>query len=85
MRQITCLFMTNRTFNWMSFVLFVAGKQFNIVLKFKIFKLEASSGCVDDYLEIRDGQFGFDPLLFRGCGKNYRQTMFHYLCKVMLL
>ncbi|KAA3675200.1 uncharacterized protein DEA37_0011011, partial [Paragonimus westermani] len=32
--------------------------------------LEPSTGCVNDYLEIRDGQFGFSPMIGRFCTDN---------------
>ncbi|XP_067936696.1 neuropilin and tolloid-like protein 2 [Watersipora subatra] len=50
-----------------------AGPQFTINLKFMIFHLEASQECQYDYIEIRDGMYGFSPLLFRGCGDDVRQ------------
>ncbi|CAL8096946.1 unnamed protein product [Calicophoron daubneyi] len=39
-----------------------------IVLKFRgAFLFEPSSECVNDYLEVRDGQYGFSPLIGRFC------------------
>ena len=46
-----------------------AGPDFRVQLKFLYFHLEASEACRYDFLEIRDGQYGFSPLLFRGCCK----------------
>lgn len=42
-----------------------------IVLKFlKNFRIEQSDDCVYDYLEIRDGQYGYSPLIGRFCDSN---------------
>lgn len=46
-----------------------AGPDFRVQLKFLYFHLEASENCKYDSLEIRDGMYGFSPLLFRGCCK----------------
>ncbi|TGZ71796.1 hypothetical protein CRM22_002487 [Opisthorchis felineus] len=43
-------------------------KNQRILLDFRgEFQLEPSTGCVNDYLEVRDGEFGFSPLIGRFC------------------
>lgn len=42
-----------------------------IVLKYyEQFEIEPSDDCIYDYLEIRDGQFGYSPLIGRFCNFN---------------
>lgn len=35
------------------------------------FRIEDSPDCRYDYLEIRDGEFGYDPPLGKYCGNNF--------------
>lgn len=46
-----------------------APKGYTIDLDLQEFVLEQSSDCQYDYLEIRNGPFGYSPLLARLCGK----------------
>eukprot|EP00106_Octopus_bimaculoides_P011652 XP_014779094.1 PREDICTED: neuropilin and tolloid-like protein 1 [Octopus bimaculoides] len=49
-----------------------APKGYKIHLDFKNnFILEESADCNYDYLEIRDGPFGYSPLLKRHCGRDF--------------
>ncbi|GAB1610479.1 hypothetical protein Ahia01_001334200 [Argonauta hians] len=49
-----------------------APKGYKIHLDFKNdFILEESQDCSYDYLEIRDGPFGYSPLLSRHCGRDF--------------
>lgn len=32
--------------------------------------MEPSDGCTNDYLEIRDGKYGYSPLIGKYCGTN---------------
>lgn len=51
------------------YIFITAGPLFNVRLKFEVFHLEASQSCRYDFVEIRDGPYGFSPLLYKGCGK----------------
>ena len=62
-------------------MLILAGSHFLVSLKFVEFHLEASESCRYDYLEIRDGPYGFSPLLYKGCGQLCR--LIYYNCIVV--
>ncbi|XP_038066864.1 neuropilin and tolloid-like protein 2 [Patiria miniata] len=48
---------------------FEAGENEVVEVMFSpFFSIEPSNGCKYDYLEIRDGRFGFSPLIGRVCG-----------------
>lgn len=48
-----------------------APKNFRIQLDFREFHIEPSFDCEFDYLEIRDGPYGYSPLIGRFCGKKF--------------
>lgn len=47
-----------------------AADKFEVKVKFQVFHLEASESCADEFIELRDGPYGFSPLIYKGCGKN---------------
>ena len=51
---------------------FAAPKGYRIRLDFKgDFHIEKNEGCTYDFLELRDGPFGYSPLLGRYCGERH--------------
>lgn len=48
--------------------LFLAPKNYVVILSFQAFNLEPSSDCAYDYLEVRDGPYGYSPIVGRFCG-----------------
>ena len=50
---------------------FLAPKNYVIVLQsLEKFSLEQSDGCMNDYLEIRDGKYGYSRLIGKFCDSN---------------
>ncbi len=54
------------------FFVFTAPKGYHIQLDFRDkFHIEASEDCKYDFLEMRDGPFGYSDSLGRYCGRNH--------------
>lgn len=53
------------------FILIKAPRNYLIKLSFEIFNLEPSVDCTYDYLEIRDGPYGYSPLIGKYCGHKH--------------